>query len=111
MRWLACFWAAVSLALAQSGALLSNQEALKLEQRTVQLIESTGLAVPGLARAGAPALEDARQVLATAKPALDLADLAARRARCDWDEASSMRSPHASAQRSAHMRQKRHSPS
>jgi len=69
MRWLACFWAAVSLALAQSGALLSNQEALKLEQRTVQLIESTGLAVPGLARAGAPALEDARQVLANLQTA------------------------------------------
>jgi lysophospholipase L1-like esterase len=54
------------MAWAQSGgALLSNPDALKLEQRTVQLMESTGLAVPGLARAGAPALEDARQALAT----------------------------------------------
>jgi lysophospholipase L1-like esterase len=69
MRWLACFWAAASLAFAQSGALLSNQEALKLEQRTVQLMESTGLAVPGLARAGAPALEDARQALANLQSA------------------------------------------
>ncbi len=65
MRWLACFGAAAAMAWAQSGgALLSNPEALKLEQRTVQLMESTGLAVPGLARAGAPALEDARQSLA-----------------------------------------------
>jgi lysophospholipase L1-like esterase len=65
MKWLACFWAAAAMAWAQSGgALLSNPEALKLEQRTVQLMESTGLAVPGLARAGAPALEDARQALA-----------------------------------------------
>ena len=70
MRWLACLWAAAALAWAQSGsALLSNQDALKLEQRTVQLIESTGLAVPGLARAGAPALEDARQALANLETA------------------------------------------
>jgi lysophospholipase L1-like esterase len=70
MRWLACFWAAAALAWAQSdGALLSNQDALKLEQRTVQLMESTGLAVPGLARAGAPALEDARQALANLETA------------------------------------------
>jgi lysophospholipase L1-like esterase len=65
MKWLACFGAAAAMAWAQSGgALLSNSEALKLEQRTVQLMESTGLAVPGLSRAGAPALEDARQAQA-----------------------------------------------
>jgi len=70
MKWLACFWAAAAMAWAQSGgALLTNQEALKLEQRTVQLMESTGLAVPGLARAGAPALEDARQALASLESA------------------------------------------
>jgi lysophospholipase L1-like esterase len=70
MKCLACFWAAAAMALAQSGgALLSNSEALKLEQRTVQLVESTGLAVPGLARAGAPALEDARQALANLQTA------------------------------------------
>ena len=63
MRWLACFWAAAAIALGQNGALLPNPEALKLEQRTVQLMESTGVAVPGLARAGAPALENARQAL------------------------------------------------
>src|ERR1035438_5713475 len=70
MKWLACFLAAAAMAWAQSGgALLSNQEALKLEQRTVQLMESTGLAVPGLSRAGAPALEDARQTLANLETA------------------------------------------
>lgn len=63
MRWLACFGAAATLAMAQSGALLSNHDALALERRAVQLVESTGLAVPGLARAGAPALEEARQAL------------------------------------------------
>jgi len=58
------------MAWAQSGgALLSDQDALKLEQRTVQLMESTGLAVPGLARAGAPAVEDARQALANLETA------------------------------------------
>jgi lysophospholipase L1-like esterase len=67
MKWLACLWAAA--ALAQSSALLTNPDALALEQRTVQLIESTGLAVPGLARAGAPALEDARQALANLQTA------------------------------------------
>jgi lysophospholipase L1-like esterase len=70
MKWLACFWAAGTMAWAQSGgALLSNPDALKLEQRAVQLMESTGLAVPGLARAGAPALEDARQTLANLETA------------------------------------------
>ncbi|HUE00135.1 MAG TPA: GDSL-type esterase/lipase family protein [Bryobacteraceae bacterium] len=70
MKWLACFWAAAALAWAQSGtALLSNRDALQLERRTVQLMESTGLAVPGLTRAGAPALEDARQALANLESA------------------------------------------
>jgi lysophospholipase L1-like esterase len=70
MKWLACFWAAAALGLAQdSSALLKNTEALHLEQRCVQLMESTGLAVPGLARATAPALEDARQALANLRTA------------------------------------------
>ena len=65
MKCLACFWAAAAMAWAQGGgALLSNKDAMKLAERTVQLMESTGLAVPGLTRAGAPALEDARQTLA-----------------------------------------------
>jgi lysophospholipase L1-like esterase len=70
MRWLACLWAAAAAALAQSGgALLKNPEALALERRTVQLMESTGIAVPGLTRAGAPALEGARQALANLQTA------------------------------------------
>ncbi|HTQ56637.1 MAG TPA: GDSL-type esterase/lipase family protein [Bryobacteraceae bacterium] len=69
MRWLACIWAATTLALAQNSALLPNHEALALEQRTLQLMESTGLAVPGLVRAGAPALEDARQTFANLQTA------------------------------------------
>jgi lysophospholipase L1-like esterase len=70
MKWFACFWASAAMAWAQSGgAALSNQDALKLERRAVQLMESTGLAVPGLTRAGAPALEDARQTLANLESA------------------------------------------
>ena len=46
MRWLACFGAATAIALAQSGALLPNPEALKLETRAMELMESTGVAVP-----------------------------------------------------------------
>jgi lysophospholipase L1-like esterase len=67
MRWLVCFGAAVftaALCAQTDSALLSGPDALKLERRAVQLVESTGLVVPGLARAGAPALEDARQTLA-----------------------------------------------
>ncbi len=68
MKWLACFWVTAAIAFAQTGgALLSRPDALKLDERAVQLVESTGLAVPGLARAGAPALEDARQTLANLK--------------------------------------------
>jgi lysophospholipase L1-like esterase len=69
MRWLACFGAATAIALAQSGALLPNPEALKLETRAMELMESTGVAVPGLARAGAPALENTRQSLINLKTA------------------------------------------
>jgi lysophospholipase L1-like esterase len=52
-----------SAVYAQPKALLSNQDALKLCERVVQLIESTGVAIPGLARAGAPVLENTRQSL------------------------------------------------
>jgi len=53
---------AASLA-AQPRALLSGREALQLCERVVQLMDSTTLAVPGLARAAAPAIENARQTL------------------------------------------------
>lgn len=51
---------------AQPGA-VSGAEAAKLLERTVQLIESTAVAVPGLPQAGAPALENAKQALTNLK--------------------------------------------
>jgi lysophospholipase L1-like esterase len=48
--------------LAQARA-LSNKEAFDLYGRTVQLMESTAVSVPELARAGAPITENARQAL------------------------------------------------
>lgn len=47
----------------QQTALLSSTDAEQLFRRTVQLMESTTIAVPGLARAGAPVMENARQAL------------------------------------------------
>lgn len=44
-------------------ALLNNNQALALYTRSLQLIESTMVAVPELSRAGAPLLENARQAL------------------------------------------------
>lgn len=63
-KWLAaaaalCAWTAQ----AQPNALMANADAASLYKRAVQLIESTSAAVPGLARAGAPVLENARQAL------------------------------------------------
>jgi lysophospholipase L1-like esterase len=55
--------------LAQARA-LSNKEAFDLYGRTVQLMESTAVAVPDLARAGAPITGNARQALLTMR-ALD----------------------------------------
>jgi len=66
MKWIANLTVAVLLAPCvhgQSNQLLSNAEALQLCTRVTQLIESTGVAVPGLARAGLPMLENARQAL------------------------------------------------
>lgn len=59
-------WAAWLMAacLAQ-GRPLSNKEAFDLYGRTVQLMESTAVAIPELARAGAPVTENARQTLIT----------------------------------------------
>ena len=47
----------------QSGALLSNNDALALLRRISQLTESTMLATPGLSRAAAPIAENIRQAL------------------------------------------------
>ncbi len=50
---------------AQQSALLNSQAANQLFGRTVQLMESTSVSVPGLVRAGAPVLENAHQALIT----------------------------------------------
>lgn len=56
--------AALTLPLAaQPPARLPAPEALALFERATHLIESTSAVVPGLARAAAPVLEDARQTL------------------------------------------------
>ena len=48
-------------AYSQQNALLPASEASALYQRSLQLLESTSAAVPGLVRAAAPVLENARQ--------------------------------------------------
>jgi lysophospholipase L1-like esterase len=50
---------------AQQPAPLSNTDAFDLYERGVQLMESTSLVQPELARAGAPIIENARQAVAT----------------------------------------------
>jgi lysophospholipase L1-like esterase len=71
MRRTAFFCAVVTLGAAcwaqQPSALLANRDALALYERVVQLIESTSAAVPGLARASAPVLENARSALEAAR--------------------------------------------
>lgn len=57
------FLALATAVYSQSSALLSAKDASALFSRTLQLIESTSAAVPGLSRAGAPVLENARQAL------------------------------------------------
>ncbi|MEN6534662.1 MAG: GDSL-type esterase/lipase family protein [Bryobacteraceae bacterium] len=54
-------------AYAQQNALLSMNDAAALFDRAVQLMESTSVTVPELARAGAPLAENARQALVTMK--------------------------------------------
>ncbi len=56
--WLPAVWG-------QPGGLLSSRETLELYGRAVQLMESTSVAVPELARAGAPLVENARQAVIT----------------------------------------------
>ncbi len=62
-------WAALAATLclfAQEPAKpLSNKDAFDLYSRGVQLMESTSLAAPELARAGAPIIENARQAVTT----------------------------------------------
>ena len=55
-------FAACSIAAySQQNALLSARDAAALYQRSLQLLESTSAAVPGLVRAATPVLESARQ--------------------------------------------------
>ncbi len=59
-------WAALLLAASLVQARpLSNKEAFELYDRSVQLMESTAVVIPELARAGAPVTENARQALIT----------------------------------------------
>jgi lysophospholipase L1-like esterase len=62
--WLVCLTA---LAHAQTpeppSALLNNNQLIASYGRVIQLMESTGVALPDLARAGAPLVESARQLL------------------------------------------------
>jgi lysophospholipase L1-like esterase len=60
--WLACF--AITLAAQQpepGQALLTGKDLLDTYQRVIQLMESTTVSVPELARAGAPLIENERQ--------------------------------------------------
>ncbi len=54
-----------AFAAAQTSPLLSPAEAQKIYMRSVQLLESTSVTVPGLVRAAAPVLENANQTLQT----------------------------------------------
>jgi acyl-CoA thioesterase-1 len=60
--WLACFAITLSAQQPESGsALMAPRELLDSYQRVIQLMESTTVSVPELARAGAPLIENARQ--------------------------------------------------
>lgn len=52
---------ALSLSLTAQTELLNSREALTLAERMVQLVESTSVTAPGLARAAAPMLENLKQ--------------------------------------------------
>jgi lysophospholipase L1-like esterase len=62
----ALLWAP-ALAAQQRSAALSSADAAKLLDRTVQLMESTTVVVPGLPQAGAPSIEGARQAVINLK--------------------------------------------
>ena len=65
-----CVWAALAMAplvVAQRNGALSPADAAGLLERTLQLMESATVVVPGLAQASAPAVEGARQALVNLK--------------------------------------------
>ena len=60
--WLVCFAITLSAQPPESGqALMTGKELLDSYQRVIQLMESTTVSVPELARAGAPLIENERQ--------------------------------------------------
>ena len=67
IRFAVVFVALASAAWPQTRALLSTRDSLQLCDRAVQLMESTSAAVPDLGRAGAPAIEKARQEVVNLK--------------------------------------------
>ena len=80
-RWKTRTWMVLVLATAgawqapsQQDALLSTRDAMALYTRLVQLMESTTTAVPGLARAGAPVIENTRQSLGNLQAAASQQD-------------------------------------
>ncbi|HEX5008382.1 MAG TPA: SGNH/GDSL hydrolase family protein [Hyphomonadaceae bacterium] len=64
---IACLFVGGAAALAQETALLTTAQYTELYTRTLQLMDSTMSAVPGLARAAAPVMENARQAVANLK--------------------------------------------
>ncbi|MFN7920721.1 MAG: SGNH/GDSL hydrolase family protein [Bryobacteraceae bacterium] len=76
MRFFAIVLALAAAALGQERPLLPNNQLLSHYDRAVQLMESTGTAVPGLARAGAPVIENARQSLVGLRSASNPQDAA-----------------------------------
>lgn len=56
-----------ALCAAQQPGVLNDRQAQELYERTIQLVESSGVAIPELARAGAPLAENMRQTLDSLK--------------------------------------------
>ncbi|MBZ5606968.1 MAG: hypothetical protein LAP38_01815 [Acidobacteriia bacterium] len=72
--WLGCLAIALH-AQASEPALLNNRQVIETCQRAIQLMESTSVALPELARAGAPLVENARQLLTNLRTNTANADL------------------------------------
>lgn len=65
VAWMASLALVVCAARGQEARPLSNRDAFALYGRAVELMESTAVSVPELARAGAPLTENARQAVVT----------------------------------------------
>jgi len=73
-RLLAACMLVAGVCAAQPQALLGNRESMELYTRMVQLMESTTAVVPGLARAGAPVIENMRQAIVNLQAAASRQD-------------------------------------